>query len=62
MEQDRPQPLNYYFYCFCFRVVRELDAIRQEASLLQDQMASVKKDIQKVMGVDFGITSENGIM
>ncbi|XP_055955962.1 conserved oligomeric Golgi complex subunit 7 [Patella vulgata] len=30
------------------RVMRELDAVRQEASLLQDQMRMVKQDIQKV--------------
>ncbi|XP_013073398.2 conserved oligomeric Golgi complex subunit 7-like isoform X1 [Biomphalaria glabrata] len=30
------------------RVVRELDAVKQEASLLQDQMRTVKQDIQKV--------------
>lgn len=30
------------------RVMRELDAVKQEASLLQDQMKSVKHDIQKV--------------
>ncbi|XP_005105726.1 conserved oligomeric Golgi complex subunit 7 [Aplysia californica] len=30
------------------RVVRELDAIKQESSLLQDQMRIVKQDIQKV--------------
>ncbi|KAL5022632.1 hypothetical protein ScPMuIL_001787 [Solemya velum] len=30
------------------RVMREIDAVRQEAALLQDQMKSVKQDIQKV--------------
>ncbi|CAL1543486.1 unnamed protein product [Lymnaea stagnalis] len=30
------------------RVVRELDAVKQEAALLQDQMRVVKQDIQKV--------------
>ncbi|XP_046553450.1 conserved oligomeric Golgi complex subunit 7-like [Haliotis rubra] len=30
------------------RVMREVDAVRQEASLLQDQMRTVKQDIQKV--------------
>ncbi|KAH9519599.1 Golgi transport complex subunit 7 [Bulinus truncatus] len=30
------------------RVVRELDAVKQEAALLQDQMRTVKQDIQKV--------------
>ncbi|ESO86524.1 hypothetical protein LOTGIDRAFT_194952 [Lottia gigantea] len=30
------------------RVMREIDAVRQEASLLQDQMRMVKEDIQKV--------------
>lgn len=30
------------------RVIRELDAVKQEAALLQDQMKMVKQDIQKV--------------
>ncbi|KAH3692541.1 conserved oligomeric Golgi complex subunit 7-like [Dreissena polymorpha] len=30
------------------RVMREIEAVKQEAALLQDQMASVKHDIQKV--------------
>ena len=30
------------------RVIRELDAVKQEAALLQDQMKMVKEDIQKV--------------
>ena len=29
--------------------MRELDAVKQEAALLQDQMKSVKQDIQKVV-------------
>ena len=32
-------------YC---RVSRELDAVKQEASLLRDQMTMVKHDIEKV--------------
>ena len=32
----------------CFRVGRELDAVKQEASLLRDQMTMVKHDIEKV--------------
>ena len=32
----------------CFRVTRELEAVRQEALLLQDQMKTIKHDIQKV--------------
>ena len=30
------------------RVMRELEAVRQEANLLQEQMKMVKYDIQKV--------------
>lgn len=33
---------------YCCRVIRELDAVKQEAALLQDQMKMVKQDIQKV--------------
>lgn len=29
-------------------MIRELDAVKQEAALLQDQMKMVKQDIQKV--------------
>ncbi|KAK3085428.1 hypothetical protein FSP39_003139 [Pinctada imbricata] len=31
------------------RVIRELDAVKQEAALLQDQMKMVKEDIQKML-------------
>lgn len=33
---------------YCCRVIREIDAVKQEAALLQDQMKMVKQDIQKV--------------
>ena len=31
-----------------FRVMRELEAVKQESALLQDQMRMVKEDVQKV--------------
>lgn len=36
------------------RVMRELDAVRQEAILLQDQMKMVKYDIEKVPALWLG--------
>jgi len=35
--------------CVCvFRVMRELEAVKQEALMLQEQMKMIKYDIQKV--------------
>ena len=36
-----------------FRVVRELEAVKQEAAILKDQMTNVKHDIEKVCIVKF---------
>ena len=36
-----------------FRVVRELEAVKQEAAILKDQMTNVKHDIEKVRIVKF---------
>ncbi len=35
-------------YLFYVRVLREIDVLRQEATLLQEQMRTVRGDIQKV--------------
>ncbi len=35
-------------YLFFSRVVRELEAVKQEAAILKDQMTNVKHDIEKV--------------
>lgn len=40
---------DYLMFCFYCRVLRELEVIRQEATLLKEQMRLVKDDIKEVL-------------